>query len=63
MTKARSQIKRPRRNIGYAATGCFHSCKTISVFDFNQGWFYVFGVRVLGGTLLSLRAREPAASG
>jgi O-antigen ligase len=33
------------------------------LFDFNQGWFYVFGVGVLGGTLLSLRAREPAASG
>jgi O-antigen ligase len=33
------------------------------LFDFNQGWFYVFGVGVLGGTLLSLRAREPIASG
>jgi len=33
------------------------------LFDFNQGWFYVFGVGVLGGTLLSLRPREPAASG
>jgi O-antigen ligase len=33
------------------------------LFDFNQGWFYVFGVGVLGGTLLSLRARAPAASG
>jgi len=33
------------------------------LFDFNQGWFYVFGVGVLGGTLLHLRAREPAASG
>jgi O-antigen ligase len=33
------------------------------LFDFNQGWFYVFGVGVLGGTLLSLRPREPAPSG
>jgi len=33
------------------------------LFDFTQGWFYVFGVGVLGGTLLSLRAREPAAGG
>jgi O-antigen ligase len=33
------------------------------LFDFNQGWFYVFGIGVLGGTLLSLRPREPAASG
>jgi O-antigen ligase len=33
------------------------------LFDFNQGWFYVFGVGVLGGTVLSLRGREPAASG
>jgi O-antigen ligase len=34
-----------------------------NLFDFNQGWFYVFGVGVLGGTLLSLRPRELAASG
>jgi O-antigen ligase len=33
------------------------------LFDFNQGWLYVFGVGVLGGTVLSLRARPPAASG
>ena len=33
------------------------------LFDFNQGWFYVFGVGVLGGTLLSLRPCAPAASG
>jgi O-antigen ligase len=33
------------------------------LFDFNQGWFYVFGVGVLGGTLLGMRAREPAAGG
>ena len=33
------------------------------LFDFNQGWFYVFGVGVLGGTLLSLRPREPTPSG
>ena len=33
------------------------------LFDFNQGWFYVFGVGVLGGTVLNLRAREPAPSG
>jgi O-antigen ligase len=33
------------------------------LFDFTQGWLYVFGVGVLGGTLLSLRAREPATSG
>jgi O-antigen ligase len=33
------------------------------LFDFNQGWFYVFGVGVLGGTLLHLRPREPAARG
>jgi O-antigen ligase len=31
------------------------------LFDFNQGWFYVFGVGVLGGTVLSMRSREPAA--
>ena len=30
------------------------------LFDFNQGWFYVFGVGVLGGTLLSLRAPAPS---
>jgi len=33
------------------------------LFDFNQGWFYVFGVGVLGGAVLSLRPREPAARG
>jgi O-antigen ligase len=33
------------------------------LFDFNQGWFYVFGVGVLGGTLLNLHARAPTASG
>jgi O-antigen ligase len=33
------------------------------LFDFNQGWFYVFGAGVLGGTVLSLRARGAAASG
>src|ERR1051326_719926 len=33
------------------------------LFDFNQGWFYVFGVGVLGGTLQSMRARAPIASG
>jgi O-antigen ligase len=33
------------------------------LFDFNQGWFYVFGVGVLGGTVLNMRAREPAAGG
>jgi O-antigen ligase len=33
------------------------------LFDFNQGWFYVFGVGVLGGMVLRLRPDEPAASG
>jgi O-antigen ligase len=32
------------------------------LFDFNQGWFYVFGVGVLGGTVLSVRDRKPAAT-
>jgi len=32
------------------------------LFDFNQGWFYVFGVGVLGGTVLSMEARKPAAT-
>jgi O-antigen ligase len=33
------------------------------LFDFTQGWLYVFGVGALGGTISHLRAREPAASG
>jgi len=33
------------------------------LFDFTQGWLYVFGVGILGGAILHLRAREPAASG
>jgi O-antigen ligase len=33
------------------------------LFDFTQGWLYVFGVGMLGGAMLNLRAREPAASG
>jgi O-antigen ligase len=28
------------------------------LFDFTQGWLYVFGVGTLGGAILSLRARE-----
>jgi O-antigen ligase len=32
------------------------------LFDFNQGWLYVFGVGVLGGTVLSVRDRKPAAT-
>lgn len=32
------------------------------LFDFNQGWLYVFAVGVLGGTVLSMRVREPAAN-
>lgn len=32
------------------------------LFDFNQGWFYVFGVGVLGGTVLSVRDRKQAAA-
>jgi O-antigen ligase len=31
------------------------------LFDFNQGWLYVFGVGVLGGTVLGMRSRDPAA--
>jgi O-antigen ligase len=31
------------------------------LFDFNQGWLYVFGVGVLGGTVLSMRPRDRAA--
>jgi O-antigen ligase len=30
------------------------------LFDFTQGWLYVFGVGVLGGMVLRERAREPA---
>jgi O-antigen ligase len=33
------------------------------LFDFTQGWLYVFGVGMLGGAILKLRMREPAASG
>lgn len=32
------------------------------LFDFTQGWFYVFAVGALGGTVLSMRARGPAAT-
>jgi O-antigen ligase len=32
------------------------------LFDFNQGWFYVFGVGVLGGTVLSMGVRKPTAT-
>jgi O-antigen ligase len=32
------------------------------LFDFTQGWLYVFGVGMLGGAILNLRAREPAAT-
>ena len=32
------------------------------LFDFNQGWLYVFGVGVLGGIVLGMRSRDPAAS-
>jgi O-antigen ligase len=32
------------------------------LFDFNQGWLYVFAVGVLGGTVLSMRVRESAAN-
>jgi O-antigen ligase len=31
------------------------------LFDFTQGWIYVFGVGALGGTVLSMRPRDPAA--
>lgn len=31
------------------------------LFDFTQGWIYVFGVGALGGAVLSMRPREPAA--
>ena len=33
------------------------------LFDFNQGWLYVFAVGALGGTVLSVSARKPAATG
>ena len=33
------------------------------LFDFTQGWLYVFGAGMLGGAMLKLRTREPAASG
>jgi O-antigen ligase len=32
------------------------------LFDFTQGWIYVFGVGALGGAVLSMRPREPAAT-
>jgi O-antigen ligase len=32
------------------------------LFDFNQGWMYVFGVGVLGGTVLGMRSRGQAAA-
>jgi O-antigen ligase len=32
------------------------------LFDFTQGWMYVFGVGALGGAVLSMRPREPAAT-
>lgn len=33
------------------------------LFDFSTGWLYAFGVGMLGGAILKLRAREPAAGG
>jgi O-antigen ligase len=32
------------------------------LFDFTQGWLYVFGVGMIGGAILNLRDRNPAAS-
>jgi O-antigen ligase len=32
------------------------------LFDFTQGWLYVFGVGMLGGTVLSMGAPKPAAT-
>jgi len=32
------------------------------LFDFTQGWLYVFGVGMIGGAILNLRDREPAVS-
>jgi len=32
------------------------------LFDFTQGWIYVFGVGALGGAALSVRLRDPAAT-
>jgi O-antigen ligase len=32
------------------------------LFDFTQGWIYVFGVGALGGAVLSMRPPEPAAT-
>src|SRR5262249_46220078 len=32
------------------------------LFDFSQGWLYVFGVGILGGTVLRDGRTEPAAS-
>jgi O-antigen ligase len=32
------------------------------LFDFNQGWMYVFGVGALGGAVLSMRSRDQAAT-
>ena len=32
------------------------------LFDFTQGWLYVFGVGMVGGAILNLRAREPSAT-
>jgi O-antigen ligase len=32
------------------------------LFDFTQGWLYVFGVGVLGGTVLAMRSRDEAAT-
>ena len=32
------------------------------LFDFTQGWIYVFGVGALGGAALSMRLRDPAAT-
>jgi hypothetical protein len=37
-------------------------CSTVHshLFDFNNGWLYVLGVGVLGGTVLQESARTPA---
>jgi O-antigen ligase len=32
------------------------------LFDFTQGWIYVFGVGALGGTVLSMRLRDPTVT-